>query len=67
MRQFENMSKKHGFWAIFAKTEQFWTIFGQKRANFEFSAKMRNCHFTVTKPELHENELSFRPMYGVKK
>ena len=55
MRQFENMSKKHKFWAILAKNGQFWTIFGQRRANFEFSAKKLNCHFfTVTKPGLHE-------------
>ena len=34
---------------------QFWTIFGQKRANFEFSAKKRNCHFfTVTESRVHE-------------
>ena len=55
MRQFENMSKKQGFWAILAKNGQFWTIFGQKRANFEFSAKKRNCHyFTVTESQVHE-------------
>ena len=53
MQHFENMNKKHWFWAILVKNGQFWTIFGQKRANFEFSAKKRNCHF-FTKPGLHE-------------
>ena len=102
MRQFENMSTKHGIWSILAKNGkfwifekktkrpffyvykakaswekseksdvslrkyeqktlilgyfcQFWTIFSQKRTNFEFSAKKRNCHFfTVTESQVHE-------------
>ena len=32
---------------------QFWTIFGQKRANFKFSAKMRKCHFKDRKISLY--------------
>ena len=55
MRHFENMSKKHWFWAVLAKNSKFWTIFGQKRANFEFSAKKPNCHlFTVMESQVHE-------------
>ena len=57
MRQFENMSKKHWFWAVLAKNGQFWTIFGQKRASFVFSAKKRNCHFLAfMDPLLHEKK-----------
>ena len=34
---------------------QFWTIFGQKRGNFEFSTKKRNGQFFIfIKPRLHE-------------
>ena len=36
---------------------QFWTIFSQKRANFEFSPKKRNCHFLAfMDPPLHEKK-----------
>ena len=59
--------KKHWFLAILAKNGQFWTVFGQKRANFEFSAKKWTGHFfTFIKPGLHEkNQKNLMHHFGI--
>ena len=42
-------------WCCLVKNGQILVVFGQKRANFEFSAKKRDCHFvTVTESQVHE-------------
>ena len=56
MRHFENMSKNTDFGLFLPKMANF----GQKRANFEFPAKKRNCHFfKVIKPGLYEKNQKY--------
>ena len=55
MRTFENRSNKHWILGHFGQKWSIYTIFDQKRVNFEFSAKKRNFNFfTFIKARLHE-------------